>query len=107
MSKTVVGDVVVLVLVSAAAFSTGWVLRDATARGMPRRKVLTWAVLQWVEFPLFLWLYRRIRPKRRREAPDVGTGSQPPEHQPRLPSAGAQAAKLEHRHERSARRDPL
>jgi hypothetical protein len=67
MSKTLVGDVVVIVLVSAAAFSTGWVLRDAKARGLPRRKALTWAALQWVEFPLFLWLYRRIRPKRRRE----------------------------------------
>jgi hypothetical protein len=75
MSKTVVSDVVVLVVVSAAAFSTGWVLRDARARGLPRRKALTWAVLQWVEFPLFLWLYRRIRPKRRREAPDIGKGS--------------------------------
>ena len=75
MSKTVVGDVIVLVLVSAAAFSTGWVLRDARARGLPRRKALTWAVLQWVEFPLFLWLYRRIRPKRRRNTPDTGASS--------------------------------
>jgi hypothetical protein len=68
MSSTVVGDVIVLVLVSAAAFSTGWVLRDARARGLPRRKALTWAALQWIEFPLFLWLYRRIRPKHKRGA---------------------------------------
>ncbi len=65
MSGTVVGNVVVLALVSAAAFSTGWVLRDARARGIPRRKALTWAALQWVEFPLFLWLYRRARPRRK------------------------------------------
>jgi hypothetical protein len=50
----------------AAAFSTGWVLRDAQARELPRRKALTWAALQWIEFPLFLWLYRRIRPKHTR-----------------------------------------
>lgn len=65
MSATALGDIIVLVLVAAAAFSTGWVLRDGRARGLPRRKALTWAVLQWVEFPLFLWLYRRIRPSRR------------------------------------------
>jgi hypothetical protein len=29
MSSAAVGDLVVLVLVAAAAFSTGWVLRDA------------------------------------------------------------------------------
>jgi hypothetical protein len=68
MSSTTVGDLIVLVFVSTAAFSTGWVLRDAQARGLPRRKALTWAALQWVEFPLFLWLYRRIRPKGKREA---------------------------------------
>ena len=66
MTSSVIGTSVVVVLVSAAAFSTGWVLRDAHARGIPRRKALAWAVLQWVEFPLFLWLYRRIRPKRKR-----------------------------------------
>jgi hypothetical protein len=71
MSSTAIADVIVLVAVSAAAFSTGWVLRDARARGLPRRKALTWAALQWVEFPLFLWLYRRIRPTRRRDAPVV------------------------------------
>jgi hypothetical protein len=75
MSSTAVGDLIVLVLVSAAAFSTGWVLRDAQARGLPRRKALTWAALQWIEFPLFLWLYRRIRPKGRRDAPGSGPPS--------------------------------
>ena len=40
MSATAVGDLVVLVLVTAAAFWTGWVLRDAQARGLPRRKAL-------------------------------------------------------------------
>lgn len=66
MNSTVVADLIVLGVVSAAAFSTGWVLRDAQARGLPRRKALTWAALQWIEFPLFLWLYRRIRPKHER-----------------------------------------
>lgn len=68
MSSTAIADLIVLVLVSAVAFSTGWVLRDAQARGIPRRKTFTWAALQWVEFPLFLWLYRRIRPKGERHA---------------------------------------
>jgi hypothetical protein len=40
-----------------------------------RRKALTWAALQWIEFPLFLWLYRRIRPKGRRDAPPSGPAS--------------------------------
>lgn len=71
MSSGAIGDVIVLVVVSAAAFSTGWVLRDAKARGLPRRKALTWAALQWVEFPLFLWLYGRIRPHPRPGAPDA------------------------------------
>ncbi len=70
MSSSVIGTIIAIVLISAAAFSTGWVLRDATARGLPRRKALTWAALQWVEFPLFLWLYRRIRPKGKRPATD-------------------------------------
>jgi hypothetical protein len=26
-----------------------------------------WSALQFVEWPLFLWLYRRARPKRTRE----------------------------------------
>jgi hypothetical protein len=68
MKSTVVADLIVLILVSAAAFSTGWVLRDAQARGLPRRKALTWAALQWIEFPLFLWLYRRIRPRHERHS---------------------------------------
>ncbi|MBV9836672.1 MAG: hypothetical protein JO156_01035 [Solirubrobacterales bacterium] len=63
MSSSAIGTIVVVFLVSAAAFATGWVLRDARARGIPRRKAFTWAALQWVEFPLFLWLYRRIRPR--------------------------------------------
>lgn len=70
MSSSVIGTTIVVILVAAAAFSTGWVLRDARARGIPRRKALTWAALQWVEFPLFLWLYRRIRPKGKRRAGD-------------------------------------
>jgi hypothetical protein len=68
MNSASVGDLIVLVLVSVAALSTGWVLRDAHARGLPRRKALTWAALQWIEFPLFLWLYRRIRPKHKRRS---------------------------------------
>jgi hypothetical protein len=64
MSSDVVADVIVLALIAGVAFSAGWVLRDARARGLPRRKAFTWAALQWIEFPLFLWLYRRIRPKR-------------------------------------------
>jgi hypothetical protein len=68
MSSTAIADLIVLVLVSAAAFSTGWVLRDAQARGLSRGKALIWAALQWVEFPLFFWLYRRIRPQASRKA---------------------------------------
>ncbi len=37
--------------------------------GIPTRKAFTWAALQFVEFPVFLWLYRRIRPRRRLDAP--------------------------------------
>jgi hypothetical protein len=61
-----IGDVILFGLVAAAAASTLWVLRDAPARGLPRRKALTWAALQWIEFPLFLWLYLRVRPRRKR-----------------------------------------
>ena len=75
MRSTTVADLIVLALVSAAAFSTGWVLRDAQARGLPRRKALTCAALQWIEFPLFLWLYRRVRPKGRRDATRSGPAS--------------------------------
>ncbi len=71
MSSTAVADVIVVIVVSAAAFSTGWVLRDAFARGIPRRKAFTWAALQWVEFPLFLWLYRRARPRSKRPPKDA------------------------------------
>ena len=74
MSSTDVSDAIVLLVVATVAFSTGWVLRDARARGLPRRKAVTWALLQWIEFPLFLWLYRRIRPHARRppRRPDPG-----------------------------------
>ena len=72
MNSASVRDLIVLVVVAAAALSTGWVLRDAHARGLPRRKALTWAALQWIEFPLFLWLYRRIRPKRKRGITKAG-----------------------------------
>jgi hypothetical protein len=63
------GIAILLVLVIAASFSSGWVLRDAQARGIPTRKAFTWAALQFVEFPVFLWLYRRIRPRRRLDEP--------------------------------------
>ena len=61
-----IGMTVLLVVVSAASASAGWVLRDARARGLPTRKALTWAALQSVEWPVFLLLYRRIRPRRLR-----------------------------------------
>jgi hypothetical protein len=63
MSSAQIGEVIAIALVVAAAFSSVWVIRDASLRNIPRRKALTWAVLQWIEFPLFLWLYRRARPK--------------------------------------------
>ncbi len=44
--------------------SAGWVFRDARARGLSARKAATWAALQFSEWPLFLILYRRIRPRR-------------------------------------------
>lgn len=68
MSSAAVQNLILVVVLVAVSFSTGWVFRDATARGLPRRKALTWAALQWIEFPLFLWLYRRIRPKGTRQA---------------------------------------
>ena len=73
MSKDTIGLIIVIAVVSAAALSTAWVLRDARARGIPRHKALTWAALQWIEFPLFLWLYRRIRPKGKRGRSDDRT----------------------------------
>jgi hypothetical protein len=60
-----------LIAVSVASAYAGWVFRDARARGLPVRKALTWAVLCTQEFPLFLLLYRRVRPRRLR-------GEQPP-----------------------------
>jgi hypothetical protein len=66
MSSTTAGELVMFVLIAAAVCSTGWVLHDALSRGLPRRKALTWAALQWIEFPVFLWLYCRIRPRTRR-----------------------------------------
>ena len=64
-----IGAVIAVALVAAAAFSSVWVIRDASLRNIPRRKALTWAALQWIEFPLFLWLYRRARPKGVRSRP--------------------------------------
>jgi hypothetical protein len=64
-----VTQVVVVVVVAAVAFSSGWVFRDARARGIRTRKALTWAALQGVEWPLFLWLYRRARPRSTRPLP--------------------------------------
>jgi hypothetical protein len=55
-----------LVAVSVGSASAGWVARDARARGLPMRKALTWAVLSTQEWPLFLLLYRRVRPRRLR-----------------------------------------
>lgn len=59
-----IGIAILVAVVALVTFAAGWVLADARARGLPRRKALTWAALQGVEFPLFLWLYRRIRPRR-------------------------------------------
>lgn len=56
--------ILMVAVVAVVAFAAGWVLADARSRGLPRRKALTWAALQGIEFPLFLWLYRRIRPQR-------------------------------------------
>jgi hypothetical protein len=75
VTSSAIGTMIFVVLVSAAAFSTGWVLHDAHARGIPRRKALIWAALQWVEFPLFLWLYRRIRPKNKRRTTHDGAAA--------------------------------
>lgn len=65
----VLGDVLLVVAVVAASFSSGWVLGDAPARGIASRKAFTWAALQFVEFPVFFWLYTRIRPRRRLDLP--------------------------------------
>jgi hypothetical protein len=59
-----IGLAVPLVAVAVVSFTGGWVLRDARARGLPLRKALTWAALSSQEWPLFLLLYRRVRPRR-------------------------------------------
>jgi hypothetical protein len=46
----------VLVAISVASATAGWVFRDARARGLPVRKALTWAVLSTQEFPLLFLL---------------------------------------------------
>jgi hypothetical protein len=63
-SLPTLGVVLLAAVVALVFFAAGWVLADARARGLPRRKALTWAALQGIEFPLFFWLYRRIRPRR-------------------------------------------
>ena len=55
-----------LAAVTIVSFTAGWVFRDARARGLPLRKALTWAALSSQEWPLFLLLYRRVRPRRLR-----------------------------------------
>jgi hypothetical protein len=67
MSAVVALAVAAVVVVGCSA---GWVVRDARARGLSTRKTLTWAALQGVEWPLFLWLYRRARPTRLRGETD-------------------------------------
>lgn len=61
--------VLLAAVVAIVFFAAGWVLADARSRGLPLRKALTWAALQGIEFPLFFWLYRRIRPRRIRNRP--------------------------------------
>ncbi len=53
-----------IAVIALVSFAGGWVLCDARARGLPWSKALTWSALQGIEFPLFFWLYRRIRPRR-------------------------------------------
>jgi hypothetical protein len=55
---------VLLIALAVVSFTMGWVFRDARARGLPLRKALTWAALSSQEWPLFLLLYRRVRPRR-------------------------------------------
>lgn len=69
-----VGTIVLIALIAAASFSAGWVLRDARARGIPARKAFTWSALQFVEWPVFLWLYRRARPRTIRASPRKDQG---------------------------------
>ena len=61
-----VGLAVLLVALTVASFTAGWVFRDARARGLPLRKAVTWAVLSSQEWPLLFLLYRRVRPRRLR-----------------------------------------
>jgi hypothetical protein len=61
--------IVIMVALAIVSFSAGWVYRDARTRGIPTDKALTWAALQGVEWPLFLWLYHRARPKGTRPLP--------------------------------------
>jgi uncharacterized BrkB/YihY/UPF0761 family membrane protein len=63
-SLPTIGVVILTAVVALVFFAAGWVLADARSRGLPRRKALTWALLQGIEFPLFFWLYRRARPRR-------------------------------------------
>jgi hypothetical protein len=55
-------NLVLTIGLAVVGTTAGWVYGDARARGIPGRKATTWALLQAVEWPLFLWLYRRARP---------------------------------------------
>lgn len=49
-----IGLTVLLVAVTTVSFTAGSVFRDARARGLPLRKVLTWAALssqEWTTVP--------------------------------------------------------
>jgi hypothetical protein len=59
-----IGLAVLLTALVVVSFTAGWVFRDARARGLPRRKALTWAALSSQEWPLLFLLYRRTRPRR-------------------------------------------
>ncbi len=66
---------VLLAAVAVVSFTAGWVFRDARARGLPLRKALTWAALSSQEWPLFLLLYRRVRPRRLRGDSERSAGA--------------------------------
>jgi hypothetical protein len=72
---TGIGLVVLLLALSVASFTAGWVFRDARARGLPLRKAVTWAVLSSQEWPLMFLLYRRVRPRRLRGDGEHATGA--------------------------------
>jgi hypothetical protein len=58
-------ELVVLISVCmTVAISDGYVFVGARARGLPVRRAVAWSALQAIEFPLFVWLGRRARPKR-------------------------------------------